>query len=333
MSTRLGWLAALILAVACFILALQALQQNTRVSVLEAEVRTLQTQLRVQREALPPRTAQDTPQAAADAASTPPGTAPTLSGLQPFEATVDDDGPAGPDMAAVLEMLRGGGDGGANPMAAMAEMFKGERGEQMLDMSMGMMMQQQYGGLWAELKLDPGRRARVEEILSRTLRASARLGMAMFEGSGLPDNMEADMQFLLEEQQAALEEVLTPEEMAAFEAYEATKAERMVAQSFDMSLQWQAPGLAPETRNLVRDVLVEETMARTETDPVAAAADPGAGMQGTIDALTAAESRLQELLPPEEFEEAQRFIASQRAMMESMADWMPSFEAGMPEQP
>lgn len=153
----------------------------------------------------------------------------------------------------------------ANMMQNMAKMFEGEKGEEMLQMTVQMQLEMMYGPLFQELGLAEEQAAQVRAILGDSLEGQITAGMELMK-DGMSDPVKgAELKGAFEADKVAtrsrLEEVLTPEQMAAYDAYEAEKPRRMLEQQFTMQLQMLAPGFDEESRQVVAETIADEMLA------------------------------------------------------------------------
>jgi hypothetical protein len=87
--------------------------------------------------------------------------------------------------------------------------------------------------------------------------------------------------------------VLNPQQLAQWEEYEGGIEQHILSQQYDMQIGMMAPGLTPENREAVVNVLVEEALAAKENMPKSdnmfqAGIDmQGAVMDRTVERITA----------------------------------------------
>lgn len=176
-----------------------------------------------------------------------------------------------------------GSDGDNNPLAAFSKMFEGEAGAKMAEYSVGVAAEMAYKDLFSQLKLSKDVEDQVRSIfrdhLADQIKSSTN---AMKEGGGKAqmDKDKADAKTRLKER---LSTVLSPQELAQWEQYEDSLEEHLLARQYEMQLGMMAPGLTPENREAVVNVLVEEAIAAegniSKTDNVFQA---GIDMQSTV---------------------------------------------------
>jgi hypothetical protein len=154
-----------------------------------------------------------------------------------------------------------GGDANADPMAAMAKMFQGEAGQKVADYAAGMTADMAYKDLFSQWNLPKDVEEQVREMLKSSMSEQIKASMDMTQkgyNKDEADKLEKAGKARLKEQLAG---VLSPQEVAQWEEYEDTLEERILNQQVDMQMGMLASGLTPENRELVRGVLVEETLA------------------------------------------------------------------------
>jgi hypothetical protein len=133
---------------------------------------------------------------------------------------------------------------------------------------------------------------------------------------------DADAKFRVE-----LGTVLSPDQMAAWDDYEATLPKRMLTQSFEMQLNMFAPGLTPENRTRARDVLVEELLPAEPGQPdmgIPTSTDFQARMNAQQEGFSRARERLAQEFDETQLAHVDRFIAQIQQMAEMSAHMMES---------
>ncbi len=213
-----------------------------------------------------------------------------------------------------------GDSGGGNPFL---KMYEGEEGKKMAAYAARMAVDMQYGAFFQEAGLSPEVEQEVREILERHL-ADSITAAAAAQGSGdkaealkkIEENAKANLQ-------TALREVLNRDELAAWEAYEETKEERMLAQSYTMQLTMFAPGLSEENREIAQEVLVEETLAAgLEGGGMQSGADMAGQLESHMAVFDRARERLATALDEEQMEQFDRFVERQREALDMFANMM-----------
>ena len=215
------------------------------------------------------------------------------------------------------------------------EMFSGEKGEQMAQMSADMAANMQYGQFLQDLGFPPDAEAQVREILARNLREQILSGVKAIQEGYTPELLAQANQAAQAKLRQELGAVLSPEQMAAFDQYQVELPVRMLYQSLDMQMGMFAQGLAPEARQLALDVIVEEllpTGMATQGAGIPQSLDFQGQLQTQHDALARARERLAVELPPDQMEQVDRFIAQQSQVID-MAAQMMSGSPGQTAQP
>jgi hypothetical protein len=225
------------------------------------------------------------------------------------------------DMFAALGAGEGeGGEEGQNPLA---QMFSGEGGKKLADYAARMSMDMAFGDFFNELTLPEDTEGKVRDILAAHMSEQIAKGMEALQSGFDEEKIEQMEQDAEEQLREELSAVLTPQEMDVFDEYSETMGERMLAQNYDMQLNLYAPGMTPEDRALVRDVLVDETLAIGEQ----MGQDMGMGMntdiQGAfnmqLQAFESARERLLEELDEEQLAFFDRFVEAQEQAFEMAA--------------
>ena len=191
-----------------------------------------------------------------------------------------------------------------------------EMPEQMSGYMGTMMTEMQYGNFISSLDVSPETREEVRDLITGSLKETFD---AVYEGDEEPSS-EFGM-LSNSELRTQLETLLTPEQLADFDAYEENLSEHMMRQSTNMQLQMLAGGLTEENRELITEILVEEFSAAFE-DIDEESFDPLSfgGMNGAT--YESARQRLSELLAPDQLAIYDRYADAQTAMMESMSEMM-----------
>jgi len=224
------------------------------------------------------------------------------------------------------------GDAQGAFMNAMKQMYSGEQGNEMARMTAEMTVNTQYGELFRQLQLAPDLEEQVRGILSRSLAEQIVTGVNTV-GGGSWAELAQTAEEAKARTRAELAAVLSPEQMAEYDAYESTLPERILHQTFDGLLTQFAPDLTPESHDRTLAVLTEELLA-------AGAAQRGVQMptaesvqqqfQIQQDAITRAGERLAQELTPEQSASVQRFLEQQSTMMRMFGEMMAPKEEAAP---
>lgn len=211
------------------------------------------------------------------------------------------------------------------PLAAMMKMFQGEQGSKMRDASAKMTVDMQYAPLLKQLALPPEIDQHVREILAAQALTEIERGMEIMESAGHRSgkDMHAERDAAVETLRSQLSQVLTADELAQWEAYEADKERHVMAQSFDMQLNMFGGNLDEEARLTLRDTLIDQILVGQEEQ---ALSDEPMEISDHIELQQAAFNRTRELLAPvlteEQFREADRFITQQEDMLRVSMEMM-----------
>jgi len=304
MSSRIGFLVVGLALIASVGFALYAMETSRTAQQEAAELRKALQEAEA-------RVAQPTPEVAKPGGEE--DRAPS-----PIEDTDHASVPAEVDTAALIEQLmeqmdvQSDGDAGESSPNSGSMQFKFD--EKMVSAQAKMQTNMQYNAFFRESDLSAADRQTVREILETY--ASEELGRYL-----LADEDGAETRLSPEELEAwrdeALRDVMGVDEFENFLAYEETKDVRMLEESFELQLRMQSPGLSPEVRDYVRDLVVAE-MLIIQAEAVENYQQGNESRMGELFSMEALEERLQAELSPEDFREVQPFFEQQRALSEMM---------------
>jgi hypothetical protein len=242
-------------------------------------------------------------------------------------ALLAPDGEAGAALQAFMKSLQGSAkeneDITDNPIMAM---FSGEKGKDMARMSAQFSVPAMYGRLFKQLNLPPETEARVREILVDSMANQVAASFDAMNNKADPEeirkNMEAHGQKLRDE----LATVLTEEELAVFDEYEANKGRRMLESSLDMQLSMFAGGLTEENQTMFRDVIVEEMLAEgVGIDDPENYTNPGSVMDRQAAAFQRARDRVVPVVDEGQAAHIDAFVQQMAGMMETQRQFIESF--------
>ncbi len=204
----------------------------------------------------------------------------------------------------------------------MREMLDSMEPETMARMQASSVMQMGYARLFSELNLEPDKETQVRGILQA---ASEDQYRQIFSRSKAGDEMSSGQQKALAEAtrihiREQLAGILDPDQLAFFDRYDIDH--EMVAGSIDVQLGTQAARLTKENRALAREVIVEELRAEREEPAPGLSGDPNIELDWQLRAFRNAETRLSNVLEPEQLELFRSFIEQQMTMIESMRQMM-----------
>ncbi|MBL7645996.1 MAG: hypothetical protein JNK74_07380 [Candidatus Hydrogenedentes bacterium] len=220
---------------------------------------------------------------------------------------------AGKDASAGDGAAPAEGDKSANPFAAM---YEGERGQAMMDASLNMAVDMQYGQLFTELGLDPEKEAALREVISNHQRAAMEGGMAMMRGEQKAEDLTMPSE---EDLMASVAEVLDADELEKFNAYQEALPEKMLRQQMEMQVGMFAGGLSEEARAVTVDILVENLLPPDGDNGMPGSAE---GMNRMEEGFENALVQLDEALAPEDAARVRRFIEQQQASIRMFSDMM-----------
>ena len=321
-----GWLTAAVAIVAAGCGFVWGWHQNRELTELRAQVISLNLERQKLIEARSEQeaalsalqakgTEQATPPGPSDEAAESPSSMPSLFGKM---------------MAAVA----GGGKEGKpkegeqdSPFGAFAKMYSGEKGKEMARYSAEMAVNMQYQDLFTSLHLPADVEQRLREVLKESMAEQILSGIEAMGGKASPETMKGTKEGSEADLRAKAAAILSPEEMAAWDEYQAALPKHVLSQSLDMQLNMFAPGLTPETRTRARDVLVEElltTQAGQQGMGVATGTDFQAQLTAQQEAFTRARDRLAQELDETQIGQVDRLITQMQQMIEMSASMMES---------
>lgn len=174
-----------------------------------------------------------------------------VASAAPAPEPVAETPPVGPRLRLPAALPQGApaDDDAPSPLLQMA------MSDEAIARSAGINLNMRYGELFTHLQLDAERADEIRAIIRSILEQQTRDALARARGGQGPQP-PIDYDVWIREE---LAQVLTPQELAAFDEYQAGMNERIQRQSYDLQLTMFAPGLTPENRALALDVLVEET--------------------------------------------------------------------------
>ncbi|MBE0557759.1 MAG: hypothetical protein IH628_11055, partial [Proteobacteria bacterium] len=208
-----------------------------------------------------------------------------------------------------------------DPLAKFLERPEGRR---MAEYSIKTAVNMQYRPLFDELGLPPETEEKIKEILQQYVSESINAGLRAFDKSADSESLQS----MSTEREAKLREdlsqLLSPEELAQYDAYQATLPERMLGQSYETQLRMFHGDISEESIALVKQVLVEETLhlKASQDMPPADAVEVYAIQQE--EAFSRALERLAPEISEEEYAAVEAFIKLQQELVDSVArvlDW------------
>jgi hypothetical protein len=182
--------------------------------------------------------------------------------------------------------------------------------------------------------------AQVRDILAAHMSAEMERGMAAMEGGKMPSGADtrtaADAARVELRNQVA--QVLTPEELAKWDEYQEDLPRHMLEQSVDMQLNMFASSMDDDTRQVIRDTLVEEMLAsQEELQATETPLEIGDQFERQSVAYANAREILANTLTEEQYQQADRFLTQQEQMvaasMEMFRGMMEDDLPGSPSEP
>lgn len=313
-----GWIAAAILLLAAIGAVYWGAVQRRRAE--ETEARLAAAADVAVKQALAEEQARNA-QAPSDSPALEKRTEETAAGVAETPST--DNAAVLKAMMEALQTVQEGEDDQMNPFAAM---FSGEQGKSMARMSAQMSLPMMYGGLFSELNLPPETESRVREILIDSIAEQISMGFDAMNGDADPGELQKSMEALGRKLRDDLATVLSADELAAFDAYEADKGRRMLESSLDMQLGMFANGLNEENRVMFRDVVIEEMSAGGDwMNAPENYTNPGAAIDRQMEAFRAARDRTAPVMDEDQAARVDAFVDLMSSMMETQRQFAESF--------
>lgn len=245
-----------------------------------------------------------------------------------------DPGPAAalgggtaPDISKLVSGLLGGAEKQEKPAggpAGIMDMFKGEQGRAMREMSAKMSVGMQYDGFMDLLGLDQERQDEVRRILEEYMMETLESATDAMDGdSDAMEKKDGDAKARMRER---LKAVIGADGLAAFDEYEEELPARMMEQALDMQLRMMG-GVAEENIARIKEVILEE-LPLQPTEPNFNPDNMAGVFQGQQEGYERALARLAEELPEQEYRTVERFVRQQAQMMEMMGQMVSSGMGG-----
>ncbi len=222
----------------------------------------------------------------------------------------------------------------AGPKNPFANMFSGPEGRKMAEFSAKSAVAMQYGDFFQEVELPADVEQKVRTLLTANMVAQIMRGMEVARGEADAEEVQEATKQSAEELRVDLAEVLTEEELAAWDEYEKTKNTRIMEKRFDLQLGMYASGLTPENRKLATAALVEEMLASTETvtqTPDLAKQGPAAALEAQLAGLERAREKLAAQLDETQLGHFDRYVEFHKNAMKMAQQWMGDMSGGKEE--
>ncbi len=248
--------------------------------------------------------------------------------------------PVAEPVAEPTETAEPAGKSPKNPMNEMMKMFKGDEGKKMREASARASIEMQYGALLKDLNLPADVDAQVRDMLTAHMSAEMERSMSAMEGGKMPSGTDtrsaADAARVELRNQVA--QVLTTEELAQWDAYQEDLPRHMMEQSLDMQLNMFTSSMDDDTRQVIRDTLVEEMLASQEE---LQATETPLEIDDQFERQSVAYANAREILAntltEEQYQQADRFLTQQEQMvaasMEMFRGMMEDDLPGSPSEP
>jgi hypothetical protein len=236
------------------------------------------------------------------------------------------------DPGSLLEnMLAGAGQSAedappAREPSGEGGMLGGVPEERMIDPGTGMQVSMVYGEFLRELGLAPEQDAAVRAALGEYLQKQTQAAAYMRETPQNRDTILADLEDARSMMRSELAGILSPEELAYFDEYEAVLPARQLAESMETQLNALAAGLTHDNRQLLIDLMVEEMFATPHaTNQNTLLLLPEAAFQMQHDAYLRMLERAGEYMEPEQYAIAEDFVHQQ---VETFASLLEGYQGG-----
>lgn len=185
--------------------------------------------------------------------------------------------------------------------------------EEAIESNSRMQVTAQYAQFLADLNLPADVEEHVRAVLAKSIAGEIRLAVKGMQGAD-KETIPADQspEGLKNTLRAELSKVLTADEMAAWEDYEANKPYYMMEQSYNMQLGMSAPTMSEETRRTVSQVMAEEMILAFDDKPKTERPDVESLVAVQADAMSRALEQLSPVLSDDEYRQVERFMEQQK---------------------
>lgn len=215
------------------------------------------------------------------------------------------------------------GEERANPMSALAKMYEGEQGEKFAETSAKMQVNMMYGDFLREAGLDPETRDALRNVLNAHMKAQVLSGVRAMGGEGDFEAMAEQGRVSQERMEAAVAELLNPQQEEAWQQYQETIGERMFRQQMGQSMQMIAPGLTEENREIAMNTLYEEVQGQLGDSLTPNPEEVGPNMERMMGALERTKERMALILEEDQRREFDGFVDHMTSIFEVSSKFMP----------
>ncbi|MBI5093783.1 MAG: hypothetical protein HZB26_15250 [Candidatus Hydrogenedentes bacterium] len=270
----------------------------------------------------------------------------TVEKLKAEPGKASADALASKDPAAALKALFKGAAPGeegkadeGNPFKGLGEMFKGEKGKALAKMSVDMQVNAMYGPFFKDLNLPADVEEQARGIVSKNLEAQMQAGLKMMSGEKVDtEQMGKESQNAQKQIRDELSKVLSADELAKYDQYQEDMPRHTLEQSYDMQLSMSGSSMKQESRDLIKQTLVEETLASVPDFGKPGSStekNPASAFDAQLAAIDRSRERLRTQLDEEQYALAERFLNQQQTQAQTMRDMMSTMFSGnkKPEAP
>lgn len=218
------------------------------------------------------------------------------------------------------------GEEPSNPMADMAKMFEGEQGEKLAEMSANMQVNMMYADFFREAGLHSDTQAAIKAVLKEYMKKQVLAGAQAMKGGADFNAMADQAQAAQQEMNAAVGELLNPQQQEQWQQYQDTIGERVFRQQMGQSMQQFAPELSEENREIAMNTLYEEIQGQIGDPMTQNPADMASHMERMAGALERTRERMALILDDEQRQEFNSFVEQMTSIFEMQSRFMPQPE-------
>jgi hypothetical protein len=218
----------------------------------------------------------------------------------------------------------------------LAGMMKGERGAALAKSSSNIQARAHYGKLFKELNLPPDVEERAIGVVAAKYESEMLAGVDMLSGGTVdPEKAKQEGAEADKRMREELSTILSPDELAQYDEYQAELPRHVLEQQFEMQLTMFGSSLPEESRTLITQTLVEETLSVMPDfgKPGSNAnTNPASIFETQLTVIDRARERLAAELDENEFAQAERFLNQQQEQMRTFTELMSGMMPG-PKDP